>query len=524
MGRKTVITMPSDILRKKSEEVTKITQEIKNIFQDMEDTLQAEEGVGIAAVQIGILKRMILCKHQGKTYKMINPVILKRMGRYIEEEGCLSVKEKEYEYEIGKVERSLVVEVEYQDEEGIKQHKIVDGYLARIIQHEVDHLDGIVYTDKVEGELIKFSNKEEKKAWKEEKEKQKKARVLLGMSGGVDSSVSAILLQEMGYEVIGITMKMWNTEKEGIPFTAAEDAQKVCETLQIEHHILDCQKEFEEHVMKPFCQCYEKAETPNPCVECNTYLKFGTFYEKAKELECEYIATGHYVKTEYSEKYKQWVLKKANAIAKDQSYFLYGIQKEVLSKMVFPLADIENKEMVREIAKNHGLLVAEKPDSQEVCFIPNNDYVSFVQKNSKNSSIPGKIILKDGTIIGNHKGLIYYTVGQRKGLGISYLEPLYVIALNKEKNEVTVGTEAELYQTELYATQTHFLIPIDQEKPISIKAKIRYRAKEANAMLYILTKDSAKVIFEEKQRAITPGQSVVFYQDDVVIGGGKISK
>ena len=248
-----------------------------------------------------------------------------------------------------------------------------------------------------------------------------KKKILLGMSGGVDSSVSAVLLQEQGYEVIGATMKMWkDTEK------VIEDAKKVCKKLGIQHHVIDCTEKFRCHVINKFISEYENAKTPNPCIECNRYLKFGAFYEKAKELGCEYIATGHYAKTEYSEKYKRYVLKKSDEEKKDQTYFLYYIPKEEIEFIIFPLQNRASKEETRKIAERNNLEVAQKKDSQEICFIPDNDYQKFLQKYSSQKPKVGNIVLKDETVLGKHKGLINYTIGQRKGLGISYSKPLYV--------------------------------------------------------------------------------------------------
>ena len=349
-----------------------------------------------------------------------------------------------------------------------------------------------------------------------------KKKVLLGMSGGVDSSVSAILLQNQGYEVIGLTMKLWEKGQE--KNKAIIDAKKVCEKLGIEHHVVDLQSEFKEKVVDNFVCTYMCGKTPNPCIECNKFIKFGAFYKLAKEYGCEYIATGHYAKVEFSEKYNQYVLKKSKAENKDQTYFLYGINKEILPNILFPLSDFDDKDEIRKIALEQGLEVAKKKDSQEICFIQNNNYIEFLKEEKKEefeSEKEGKIVLKNREILGKHNGLTNYTVGQRKGIGISYKEPLYVLRLDNEKNEVVVGTERELYSKELKANELNFLLNIDLSTELEIEAKVRYRSKPAKATLEI-ENEIAKVTFKEPQRAITPGQSVVFYLDDVVLGGGKI--
>ncbi len=326
-----------------------------------------------------------------------------------------------------------------------------------------------------------------------------KKKVLLGMSGGVDSSVSAVLLQKQGYEVIGCTMRLWEKEDEN---QAILDAKKVCDELGILHDTIDCRKDFKEKVVNNFIQEYKIARTPNPCIECNKYLKFGVFYERAKELQCDYLATGHYASIEFSKKYQQYVLKKCKEERKDQTYFLYTISREELEHVIFPLQNYTNKEEIRKIAEENYLSVAQKKESQEICFIPNDNYQEFLKGYGEYKSKVGNIVLQDGSILGQHQGLIHYTVGQRKGLGIAYKKPLYVLGLNKDKNEVIVGEEEELYQKQLYAKDMNWIVGEQLKKPLVCKAKIRYRAKEAECTVYP-EQDKIKVIFQENQRAIT---------------------
>lgn len=347
-----------------------------------------------------------------------------------------------------------------------------------------------------------------------------KEKVLLGMSGGVDSSVSAILLKKAGYEVIGCTMNLLDEPNE----KSIKDAKKVCEKLGIEHHVFDCKKEFRCHVIDTFVSEYENARTPNPCVECNQYLKFGIFYDRAKELGCKYIATGHYAKKEYSEKYKQYVLRKSNEEKKDQTYFLYTIPREKVEYILFPLQDNVSKDDTRALAEEYGLEIASKKDSQEICFIKDDDYQRFLKEHMQKQPQKGKIVLTTGEVLGSHDGLINYTIGQRKGLGISYKEPLYVVKLDMKNNQVIVGTEKELYSNQLQAMNVNWIVGVENrlEEGLECFAKIRYRAKEAKAKV-VKEDEAIKVVFQEPQRAITQGQSVVFYDEDgIVLGGGKI--
>lgn len=343
-------------------------------------------------------------------------------------------------------------------------------------------------------------------------------KVLLGMSGGVDSSVSALLLKEAGYEVIGVTLNLF-------PCTTCcsyIDVKDVCRKIGIEHFIYDGVEDFEKHVIQDFISEYKQCRTPNPCIECNKYMKFGAMYEKAKELGCDYIATGHYAKIEWDDKYKQNVLKKSKADKKDQSYVVYNLPREMLDKVLFPLGDFTSKDQIRKIAEEHNLSVAHKSDSEDICFIPNKDYKAFLENNSDIKAKQGNIVNLKGEKLGIHTGLYKYTIGQRKGLGISNPVPLFVVGFNQAKNELIVGEEKDLYKKELYVTDINLLLADKLEQPLKVNAKIRYAAKEAPATITQVEPNKIKVEFDQPQKSITPGQSVVFYVDDVVLGGGKI--
>lgn len=334
-------------------------------------------------------------------------------------------------------------------------------------------------------------------------------RVLIGMSGGVDSSVAAYLLKKEGYEVVGLTMSLFPKEND----TSIIDAKQVCQKLNIEHYIVDYTKEFSNKVIKNFIENYQNAQTPNPCIECNKYLKFGLMWQKAQELNCDYIATGHYAAI------KDNKLCRIDS-PKDQSYFLYKIDKSILPHILFPLNKYINKDEIRKIAEEQNLCVYNKKDSQDICFIPHNDYSSFLEQNLDNLPNKGDFIYH-GKVIGQHKGLIYYTIGQRKGLGISYLHPLYVISLNKENNQVILGDEEELYTKIVNITDINILV---DKLPSKAQAKIRYKSKLTSCNIEIIDNNNLRIIFDEPVKSVTPGQSLVLYDNDIVLGGGIIKE
>ena len=341
----------------------------------------------------------------------------------------------------------------------------------------------------------------------------KKDTIAIGMSGGVDSSVAAFLLKNEGYNIIGITMKLIDDQK---TCDSIKDAKIVCDQIGITHHVIDLTKEFKNIVINNFIDSYKNGQTPNPCVVCNKYFKFGLFWEKAQKLGATKIATGHYAKIENGK------LKMANSIDKDQSYFLYGINKNMLNKILFPLSEYENKNEIRAIANKLGLKTKEKKDRQEICFIPDDNYISFLKENINERSINGDICLANGTVIGKHNGLINYTIGQRKGLGISYNKPLYVTEICKKENKIIVGNNDDLYKDTLIATNLNFLV--DNIENNNIYVKIRSRAKLSKASISI-ENDKMTVKFTEKQRAITKGQSVVLYDKNLYcLGGGIIDQ
>ncbi len=356
---------------------------------------------------------------------------------------------------------------------------------------------------------------------------------MLGMSGGVDSSVAAYLLKEQGYEVIGVTMKLWQDEDEELiereggccSLSAVEDARRVANMIGIPFYVMNFKEAFKEKVIDYFIKEYTKGRTPNPCIACNKYIKSGDFYEKAKQIGCDYIATGHYAKIEFDENLNRYILKKSVTEEKDQTYALYNMDQEDLAHTLMPLG-YYTKDKIRELAKEVGLIVANKPDSQEICFVKDNDYGKYVKEHSNKKIKEGYFIDKEGKILGKHKGIINYTIGQRKGLGIAFGKPMYVTDILVEKNAVVLGEHEEVFAKELIASNVNF-IPFDELKDsIRVKAKIRYSAPAKEATVYKEKDGQIRIVFDEAQRAITPGQSVVMYdmKNEIVIGGGIIEK
>ena len=345
-------------------------------------------------------------------------------------------------------------------------------------------------------------------------------RVMLGMSGGVDSSVAALLLKNAGYDVIGATLELF-AGSSCCNIDTYIDAKNVCNQLGIPHFTFNYKDEFRKCVIDDFISCYANCKTPNPCIECNKYMKFGYMYEKAKEMGCEYIATGHYAKTEYSEEYGRWVLKKSNSLKKDQSYVLWNIPKELVGHVLFPLAEYEEKEEIRKIARDNNLKVANKPDSEDICFVPDGNYKKFLENNSDIKPKEGNIVNVEGKVLGKHTGLYNYTIGQRKGLGISNPVPLFVIGFDSAKNEVIVGEEKELYKNEIGVQEINLILVDEIPEWMDVEVKTRYSSKVAKAKIKQIN-DKIIVKFAEPQRAVTPGQSAVFYVGDIVLGGGKI--
>src|SRR5499427_1286201 len=361
------------------------------------------------------------------------------------------------------------------------------------------------------------------------------------MSGGVDSSTVAAMLRADGHNLIGLTMQLWNQRRlagrEGMPESVqgrccslddVYDARRVAQQIGIPYYVVNHEERFERDVVRPFVEEYLSGRTPIPCSLCNNHLKFDQLLIVAQQIGADRVATGHYARVTFDESRRRWLLKRPADHSKDQTYFLFGLTQEQLSRTLFPLGDMTKPE-VRELARKHGLALAEKPDSQEICFVPSGDYKRFIdaylaEQGEALPDISGDLVTTEGNVIGHHEGIHNFTVGQRKGLGVATGSPLYVININGAKGQVTVGGGDHLLSRKLMAHQMNW-VAIDQLcEPMRVQAKIRHRHEPAAATIENAANDEVLVTFDEPQRAITPGQAVVFYDGDLVVGGGWIAE
>lgn len=348
-----------------------------------------------------------------------------------------------------------------------------------------------------------------------------KKTVVVGMSGGVDSSVAAFLLKEQGYRVIGVTMEIWKEEENRCcGLSAIEDARRVAFDLDIPYYVMNFRKEFRENVVDYFVDEYLHGRTPNPCIACNRYVKWESLLKRSREIGADYIATGHYARIELLPN-GRYSLKCAAAKAKDQTYALYNLTQEQLSHTLMPVGEY-SKEEIRKIAEKEGLRVANKPDSQDICFVPDGDYAGFIEETVGDTLPAGNFVTLDGKILGPHKGITHYTVGQRKGLGLALGYPAFVIEIRPESNEVVIGTMEDSLSNTVRANRLNFMSIADLEGELRVWAKIRYNHKGAWCRIRKTGEDEVLCTFEEPQRAITPGQAIVFYDGDYVLGGGTI--
>lgn len=355
-------------------------------------------------------------------------------------------------------------------------------------------------------------------------------KALIGMSGGVDSSVAALLMQQQGYSCIGATMKLYANEtiSEGDSKTCCsiddvEDARAVARRLGIPHYTFNYKESFETHVIEKFVRCYEEGGTPNPCIDCNRHLKFGDLLRRALELGCECVVSGHYARVEQDPATGRYLLKKAKDAAKDQTYFLYCLNQEQLSHIRFPLGELTKPE-VRAIAQEHGFLNARKHDSQDICFVPDGDYAAFLRHYTGKDYPQGDFLDLSGNAVGTHNGTVCYTIGQRKGLGLALGSPVYVCRKDMQANTVTVGPNEALFAGALRANDWFWFPFPELTAPMAVTAKVRHSQYEQEAMVYPEENGFARVEFSAPQRAISPGQAVVLYSGDTVVGGGTITE
>ena len=353
--------------------------------------------------------------------------------------------------------------------------------------------------------------------------------ILVGMSGGVDSSVTAALLAQSGHRVIGITLNVWpegdnlrviEREDACCALGAVEDARRVCARLGIPHYVVNFREVFQRYVIQNFVEEYRKGRTPNPCVRCNQFIKFDALLAKADALGADYVATGHYARVTRLEN-GRWALRKAVDPKKDQSYVLYVMTQERLARAAFPLGEL-SKDETRATAVELGLHVAGKPESQEICFVPTKNYRDYLREHDPASLRPGPILGPEGNVVGTHQGIAYYTVGQRRGLGVASPTALFVTEIWPEANTLVVGDESTLYRTEAFAAEVNWMAIERLEGPLRVTAKARYKAEEVPATIEPSQDGRVRITFDEPQRAVTPGQTVVFYDGDIVIGGGTL--
>ncbi len=351
-------------------------------------------------------------------------------------------------------------------------------------------------------------------------------KAIIAMSGGVDSSVAAFLMKQQGYDIIGITLKLHgekNIIEEQSCCTTQDilDAKAVCDRLGVEHRVVDLESNFKEYVIDRFIASYISGGTPNPCVDCNRFIKFSKLLDIAKEEGYDFVVTGHYARVCYDESTDRYLLKKGLDENKDQSYVLYSLTQDALSHLKLPLGEL-SKAQVREIALENGFINADKKDSQDICFVPNGKYADFITRFTGKSFPDGDFVDLAGKVLGTHKGIIRYTIGQRKGLNLALPQPMYVCKKDVESNTVTLCLDSELWSSELVADDVNFISIKELTKPIEVEAKIRYKHTQAKAMLYPLEDGQIKLEFFEPQRAITKGQAVVMYNGNIVVGGGTI--